>query len=618
MAGLGAAYELTKQAKCTVTVYEKAPELGGLASSTKIQNVPIESFYHHLFPTYHDFFEVIEEIGVPNTIAFRKSPVATYVRGTIYPFSGALDLLRFSPLSLFNRIKTGLLVLYLKRRKDWSSFESVSAHDWLQKHFGESIYEVLWEPLLKSKFGDYYKKVSMVWFWGRIYERPSSFGYFVNGFRGFVNALESYLQGKGVLFKTGVSVDKITKRGETYTITVAGETNAFDKVIVASPPSAFSRMMPGILSEEELEKARGISYLGNICLILSLKEKLSPYYWTNINDTNMPFVVVVEQTNLVPDNAYNGVHPVYVSRYIDVSDPLYALDDEEIFALFTKHLAQVHPHFTKNAVDSFQVFRAPYTQQVVQVGYGKKKPHFKTGDPGVWWVSMSHIYPWDRGTNHSFRAGRELVREMFGIIEKNVPNTPNMYVAAIIGAISGGLAIVPILSTGVIHSVLAASTLVPVLSFLSVLGIAVANRSEKWIPSAAQMMKFSIVGSLSTLIELFILNILFILTGITSGIGFSFFKSFTFLVALLNSYILNKTWTFKVKNTSFRPEFLKFALSNILGLVLNVTTASLVVNTIGPQFGISSLGWANVGAIVAVVVTMTWNFLSYKFLVFKK
>jgi len=39
---------------------------------------------------------------------------------------------------------------------------------------------------------------------------------------------------------------------------------------------------------------------------------------------------------------------------------------------------------------------------------------------------------------------------------------------------------------------------------------------------------------------------------------------------------------------------------------------------IGPRFGIGEKGWANIAAIVATAVSILWNFVGYKFIVFKK
>jgi putative flippase GtrA len=106
---------------------------------------------------------------------------------------------------------------------------------------------------------------------------------------------------------------------------------------------------------------------------------------------------------------------------------------------------------------------------------------------------------------------------------------------------------------------------------------------------------------------------------ITSGWYFSFFKIISFSCAAVNSYFWNKFWTFKKKETKVgTKEFSQFYLITGISLLLNVGIASLIVNSIGPQFGLTEKIWANIGAFIGVLGAFIWNFLGYKFIVFKK
>ena len=131
-------------------------------------------------------------------------------------------------------------------------------------------------------------------------------------------------------------------------------------------------------------------------------------------------------------------------------------------------------------------------------------------------------------------------------------------------------------------------------------------------------MKFVLVGVLNSLVDLAVLNLLIFVSGISAGLGYSAFKGISFVVAVINSYFLNKFWTFQKKETAgVRKEFSQFLIVSVVGFGLNVGVASFVVNVIGPQFGIPEKIWANVGAICATLTAMTWNFSGYKFIVFK-
>lgn len=133
-----------------------------------------------------------------------------------------------------------------------------------------------------------------------------------------------------------------------------------------------------------------------------------------------------------------------------------------------------------------------------------------------------------------------------------------------------------------------------------------------------QAIKFVLVGGLNTLIDLGALNLLIFLSGITAGFGYSAFKGVSFIAAVINSYFLNKFWTFNLQKTKeAKKEFAQFFIVSLIGFGINVGVASFVVNIIGVQFGLAPKIWANVGAIIATLVGMTWNFLGYKFIVFK-
>jgi putative flippase GtrA len=129
-----------------------------------------------------------------------------------------------------------------------------------------------------------------------------------------------------------------------------------------------------------------------------------------------------------------------------------------------------------------------------------------------------------------------------------------------------------------------------------------------------QVAKFIVVGGSNTIVDLGILNLLILFSGFAAGIPFVIFKGISFLLAVSNSYFWNKRWTF----ASNKEVFWQFLAVSAIGLMLNVAAASLVVNVVGPQFGLSPKIWANVGAITGTLIVMSSNFLGYKFLVFKK
>ena len=94
----------------------------------------------------------------------------------LYDFGTPFDLLKFKPLNFIDQIRFGLTVIYLQKLKNWKKFEQITAAFWLKKYTGPNVYRIIWEPLLKAKFGDQFNKISMAWFWARLATRARAVG----------------------------------------------------------------------------------------------------------------------------------------------------------------------------------------------------------------------------------------------------------------------------------------------------------------------------------------------------------------------------------------------------------------------------------------------------------
>lgn len=162
-------------------------------------------------------------------------------------------------------------------------------------------------------------------------------------------------------------------------------------------------------------------------------------------------------------------------------------------------------------------------------------------------------------------------------------------------------------------------TLFFLLPILAVLGLWITYLIGKKFPFVFQLGKFLLIGALATLLDLSILNFLISFFKKSEGLSFSLFKAISFLGATIAKYWANKFLAFEKKEMmEVQKEFAQFFIVTFFGLLINVVAASIVVNVIGPQFGIKPEIWANIGGIVAAIVGFAWNFLGYKFVVFKK
>ena len=130
-----------------------------------------------------------------------------------------------------------------------------------------------------------------------------------------------------------------------------------------------------------------------------------------------------------------------------------------------------------------------------------------------------------------------------------------------------------------------------------------------------RFLKFSIVGVVNFLIDFSVLNLLSFVTGINKGIFAALFSAVSFLIANLNSYFLNKRWTFKKnnKNSNYKP----FFIISALGVAANVCVIYVLTTFISQSY-FSDLVWLNVSKIIATGFVMFFNYFGYKGFVFKK
>lgn len=137
--------------------------------------------------------------------------------------------------------------------------------------------------------------------------------------------------------------------------------------------------------------------------------------------------------------------------------------------------------------------------------------------------------------------------------------------------------------------------------------------------SFLQFGKFFIVGILNTGLDFGILNFLMWMTNAYEGQLIVIFNTISFVVAVINSYLLNKYWTFGDKaGSGATTQFAKFLTVSIIGWVLNTGIVYSVTTLVSPIFGLSPALWANFAKAMATGVVLAWNFAGYKLFVFKK
>jgi protoporphyrinogen oxidase len=414
--GLAAGFELSLRG-VRVKVFESEGDVGGLAGSFEVGGERLEKFYHHWFTNDVHVIQLARDLGTQDRIVARATCTGMYFANRFLKLSTPMDLLRFTPLKMADRIRLGLLALRARRVDDWMALEDISAAQWLRGLGGDEVFRVVWEPLLRGKFGDVADDVSAVWIWNKLKLRGGSRGkggeeqlaYYRGGFASLADSMADAIRARGGTVSTSSPVIRlVTRDGKVRgVVTPSGAVEA-DAVILTTPLPLAADLLAPHVSHEYTTGLRRIRHLANVCIVLELDHSLSQTYWLNVNDPGFPFVGVIEHTNFEPSSSYHGRHIVYLSKYLPETDELFRMRDEDVVEYTFGHLARMFPALKRESVLAAHVWRAKYSQPIVERAYSSLVPGTRTPVEGVHLATMAQIYPEDRGTNYAIRQGREV------------------------------------------------------------------------------------------------------------------------------------------------------------------------------------------------------------------
>ncbi|MCW5876006.1 MAG: NAD(P)/FAD-dependent oxidoreductase [Anaerolineales bacterium] len=410
--GMAAAYDL-RRAGHEVTVYEAAAEVGGLAAGFKQPHWDwsVEKFYHHWFASDKHMLGLIEELGWSDQMLFPRPYTVMYHDGRFYPFDSILAALLYPGLGWgLDKIRFGLVGLYLRLSSNWQPLERSTVDAWMRKWAGNRVYERMWLPLVQGKFGPYAKDVNMAWLWARLHARTTRLGTFQGGFQGFADRFADRLAEMGVRFEMNARVERIAAAaGGGLTLTVNGAQHAFDQALATTSPGLLAKLAPE-LPDDYLRGLLDLQSMGAVVMTLALDRQLSNegYYWYNIpKSAGFPFLALVEHTNFVPVEHFGGDHILYCGDYLEIGHEYFALSDEELLQRFIPGIQRVNPDFNREWVKDIWVHKTNYAQPVPLVNHSANIPDIRTPLPGLYFASMSQVYPWDRGTNFAVEIGRK-------------------------------------------------------------------------------------------------------------------------------------------------------------------------------------------------------------------
>ncbi len=397
--GMTLALRLAQQGK-HVTLFESAPNLGGLADAWQLGDITWDRHYHVTLLSDLALRKILEELQLLNEMNWVETKTGFYSDAKLFSVSTSVEFLKFPGMKLLDKLRLGFTIFYCSKINNWRKLEKVLATDWLRKLSGDRAFTKIWLPLLRSKLGDNYDKASASFIWAiiaRMYAarrtglKKEMFGYLGGGYDRLLDRWTDRLKHEGVDIRTGHRVETVIHEAAQTDVTFTnGYHDRFDQVIltVASPIAA--NVCPQLQTHEQA-LLRGIEYQGIVCASVLLKKPLATYYVTNITDTWVPFTGVIEMTALVDRSEFGGLSLVYLPKYVPPEDPIFEESDESIQDRFLAALVQMYPKFDRNDVVEFKISRVRQVFAISTLNYSTRLPAVQTSLPGVHILNSAHI-----------------------------------------------------------------------------------------------------------------------------------------------------------------------------------------------------------------------------------
>ena len=395
ISGLASAWRLGRLG-LDVTLLEAGPELGGLAGTFAWRDTHLERFYHCILPSDRALLGLVHELGLSGDLIWRETGMGFIHRGRMYPLNTPLDLLRFAPLPLVDRVRMGLMGIRASARGRDPDNDDIAVGAWIRAQVGERAFRTVWQPLLEAKIGDRYEDLPALWLSSRM-QREKSTGREVKGclrggYRSLILALEEALARAGVRIRTGAAVEAIERDGERMAVRLAGAgREGFDLVVATCPLLQFQQLARG-LGLDPAVAGLALDYQGVVCGVFLMERPLSPWYWLPIVDSGVTCQGIVEMSNLTPPERTRGLHLAYLVNYAHRSSPAYQRGDAETLALYRRDLGTLFPEAARTIVESY-VFRTPFVEPIWPLGYRRRRPPTSILPGRLYLACTAQVYP---------------------------------------------------------------------------------------------------------------------------------------------------------------------------------------------------------------------------------
>jgi protoporphyrinogen oxidase len=400
--GVTLAYKLSQRDDLDITIYERGADLGGLAGFMLYDGVRMDRFYHTILSSDMSMQTLIKESGVDNRLHFTETKQGFYDNGKLYPFNTPVDLMTYPPLNVFQRFRLGLQIIYAQSESDWRNMDTIPVEKWLVKVSGRGVYDKVWKPLLRAKFDTTFKDVPATYIWSRLKRMMGTrqgvtskemMCYLENGYYTLIEALAEKCSARGVHTRLKTAIEEIViENGQATGVRTADGVEPYDLVLSTLASPILAPLIPGAPQAFRDQLARQ-EYLGVLCPLLILKQRLIPYYVLNITDETIPFTGVVETTNLIDPQYTKNHHLVYLPKYLAPDNEMYHWSDEQVRTEWMKHFKRMFPTFDESQIEAFIVQRARYVEPIRPMNTSHEIPDIQTPVERLYMGNTVMIYP---------------------------------------------------------------------------------------------------------------------------------------------------------------------------------------------------------------------------------
>src|SRR5581483_10086961 len=317
----------------SITVYESAPSVGGLASAWSVGPVQWDRYYHVTLTSDAATRGLLRELGLEYEVRWATTRTGCWADGRITPLGTPLEYLRSPVLGPVGKARLATTILWGGRVRDWRRLERTPVADWLQRWSGRATFRRFWLPLLRSKLGDGWTDANAAFIWATIQRLSAArraglggerFGYVPGrdgapgGYARTLAALQTLLDEEHVDVRCATRVDAVARADQGLVVRTPDDEAHYDDVVVTVAPPVAATLCP-LLTEAERDALAAIRYQGVVCTSLVLRRPLDGYYLTYLVD-DVPITTVIEMSSLVDPAEYGGHTLVYVPRYVHSDD----------------------------------------------------------------------------------------------------------------------------------------------------------------------------------------------------------------------------------------------------------------------------------------------------------